>query len=455
MPVASPSINVNKQNYRDTIIALLPVNSQALHTIRINPSSKSQRIRDSLLWKEKMSEVSEFTKKIFNSFKGYVNSINIRDPLTEKFQISIFPFVGTNHRLSGSVYNRLSVNLIGGYAGGLNGFEAGGVLNIEKENVRGVQIAGLLNLVGDSVQGSQMAGLINITGKNFMGFQGAGLMNVNEGRLMGFQLAGLMNINSRSDGTSLAGLMNISKCSAGFEIAGLANVNDTLSGMALAGLFNVSKYNKNGAQVAALFNKSEGGNPKLQVAGLFNSASFLSGIQVGLLNFADSSSGVPIGALSFVKNGVHQFELSADELFLTSISFRTGVNAFHNVLSAGLQPGSEGPLWHFGYGLGTSFKIKNKWRSDLMASVHHVSQGKMYFATSELLRFYWGAEYKFGEKFAIAGGPTFNVYITDALLPDYQTIYQDIGPPPLFDNTNSNDFNFKGWIGARVSLRFL
>jgi hypothetical protein len=455
VPSSNEKITVNKENYKDTTLSLSDVRESKIHNITIDPLSDSQRKRDSTYWKDRIKSMGAYTTQLFRKFKGYVNTINITDTINRKFQVSVFPFIGTNHKLSGNVINRLSFNIYGGFARGVNGFEIGGLFNIDRENVKGVQMAGIFNIVGDSVKGTQLASYFNITGNAMIGFQGAGLMNLNSGTQKGMQAAGLMNFNRKSaSGASIAGLLNITNSARGSQIAGLGNMNDTLNGIAFAGLFNVSANGGRVGQVAGLFNKQKEGSTYVQVAGLFNSTHYLKGVQIAPFNYADSAKGVPIGFLSFVKKGVHQIELNGDELFHLNLSFRTGVPVFYNIFSIGFQQGSHKNLWQVGYGAGTSFKIKNKWRSDVTLSMHHVSSGSFYFATSELYRLYWGVEYKASRKFSISAGPTFNLYLSDALLPDYQT-YNNIMPYKSFDMTNSNDFNLKGWIGGRIALRFL
>jgi len=454
VPAGTSSITVNKENYQDTIMALPSANENGVLNFTIQPKYFIDNLRDSLFWRERRAEVNAFSQKMMNKFQGYVHTINVKDTISRRFQVSFLPFVGTNHRLSGRVYNNLSFNVLGGYARGLNGFELAGLFNIEEENVSGAQIAGLFNIVGDSVRGSQIAGLMNINGKSVEGFQAASLMNINEGEQKGFQAAGLMNINERSTGTSVAGLMNISNSAKGAQIASLANINDTLEGIQVAGLFNLARYGRRTVQIAGLFNTNDTGTTHLQISSFVNTTSHLAGVQIGILNFADSASGIPLGLLSFVKKGIHQVELSADEVFYTNLSLRTGVNSFYNILSVGLQPGSASPLWQVGYGIGTSVKISSRWKIDLTGSVHHISKGQFYFAANELYKVYVGAEFKVGKKFAIAAGPTFNFYITDALLPDYTSNYSKIGPNPIFNHTDSYSYNRKGWVGARVALRF-
>ena len=90
-----------------------------------------------------------------------VNSANLVVRKSRTFQGSVIPFVGSNWKVSGSITNRISFNLLAGYSGGVNGFELGGLLNIDRDAVRGFQIGGLGNIVGGNATGMQIGGLFN------------------------------------------------------------------------------------------------------------------------------------------------------------------------------------------------------------------------------------------------------------------------------------------------------
>jgi hypothetical protein len=461
-------LTVNKLNYEDTCIALIPTNETGLANITITPARTE---RDSL-WRKKMQDFSDRTNDLFKKFKGYANTLNVKDTIDQNFQFSFIPFVGTNGRMSGSIYNKYSINLIGGYSRGNRLLELGGCFNINKENMTGAQFAGMFNIVGDSVKGLQLAGFFNVNGRSVQGVQGAGFANLNFGDLRGAQGAGFMNVNKgKVYGITGAGFMNLNRRAVrGMQVAGFMNTClDTLRGATVAGFMNLTKsskgaiegagfmnqakHGKNNIQIAGFMNQTFSGTTRLQISGYLNQAKVVTGTQIGFLNICDSIKGVPIGFISIVKSGVHQIELSGDEVFYANFAVRTGVNKFYNVLSAGIQPGSNN-LWHFGYGIGTSFKISGKWRSDVVLNYQHVSSGAFYHATSELNKLYIGLEYKIAKKVSLAFGPTLNLYITDALLPEYIGTYDKIAPYSQYNHITTNDFALKGWVGGKIALRF-
>ncbi len=358
------------------------------------------------------------------------------------FQVTFFPPIGTNGVDALKITNKFSLNIFAGAAKGLNGIELGGFVNYLAQDMKGAQCAGFVNVVLRDVKGVQGAGFVNYSGGNLDGAALAGFVNVNLGNTKGGQFSGFCNAN--------LGTLN------GGQFAGFVNYNQkNLKGMQAAGYVNVNLGDVEGGQVAGFVNIAKGDVQGGQVGGFVNYAKKVKGLQLGVFNFADSVDGASIGFCSFVKKGLHQVEVSGDELFYTNLSFRTGTQKFYNIFSAGTSPQSKTLLWHLGYGIGTSFGISEKLRSDISLSAHHVSKGLLYHATSELYKFYWGIEYKLAKKCFVAAGPTFNVYLGDALLPDYAKTYSRIAPYSLLNETNSNGFNFKAWVGGKIAFRFL
>jgi hypothetical protein len=361
-------------------------------------------------------------------------SINITVAQTEEkkvekempVQFTLISPIGTNGSNCYKTTNKISINVFAGVSKGVNGFEGGGFANVVLKNVKGLQLAGFTNVVIDSVKGAQFAGYVNYSGRGMNGAAFAGFCNVNLGNLKGGQFAGFCNYNHKN-----------------------------AKGIQAAGFGNVTRGNFKGAQLSGYGNIAVGNVEGAQISGFFNYAKKVKGVQLGFVNIADSVDGASIGFFSFVKKGLHQIEVSTDEVFYGNLSFRTGSHKFYNIFSAGMSPKANGLLWHIGYGVGTSFRVSDRLRSDISLSAQHVSKGLLYNGTSELYKLYFGLEYKLIDRCFIAFGPTFNLYFGDTLLPDYSKKYSGIAPYSLLNETNSYGFNFKGWIGYKVAIRFL
>ncbi|MBK9047322.1 MAG: hypothetical protein IPL74_11565 [Bacteroidetes bacterium] len=292
-------------------------------------------------------KAEEATRSFFRAYEKEPNHQNISDTIYREFQASIIPFVGTNGELCGNVINKYSFNLFGGYSLGTQAIELAGFFNLNRGDVSDVQLAGFLNMTGGKVKGVQAAGFVNLVRGDVNGVQAAGFVNTTWSNFKGAQFAGYVNVvKGNVDGAQFAGFVNCTLDSMkGFQAAGFCNyVGGTMKGTQLSGFVNVARGHLKGTQI-----------------GFLNYAKTVKGSQIGFLNFTDTSEGIPVGFLSFVKSGYHKIEIGTDELLPLNISLRTGVNAFHNILSAGINPGTgDTLLWNFGYGFGTTYKITPK-----------------------------------------------------------------------------------------------
>lgn len=397
------------------------------------------------------------------------------DTIYQNAQVSFVPFFGTNGINAGKTINRFSLNIFGGYSMGTNGFEAGGFINTNKADVKGFQAAGFVNVIGRSVTGFQAAGFTNIVAKNVNGFQSAGFANVVGGNFRGLQASGFVNVTrGNMQGMQAAGFVNIcADTVTGASIAGYVNVCKVhQAGLMLSGAINYAHYKNNGAQIAGLVNHADTsarnvqiaglinvngkGVSTTQIAGLINYTKHLNGLQLGFLNYADTvSGGVPIGFLSIVRTGVHQIELSFDELLFLNASFRTGTRQFHNIFTSGVSVlGGKKLMWTFGYGAGTSAKLSKHINLDIDLTANHISKGKFNQSNTNLAKLYLGLEIAASKNFKVAFGPTFNVYVADTKGPKYGELYDDIAPYSLFSHNYSNGYNVKGWVGGKIALRF-
>lgn len=342
---------------------------------------------------------------------GVKNSKNVKDTLARKFQFSIFPFVGTNQKLSGSVVNDYSINLFGGYSAGTNKLELGGLFNLDRGQVSGAQLAGLVNQVGGSVKGVQLAGLANVNLYSLSGFQGAGLTNFTLRGIRGVQASPLLNVSGGN-----------------------------MDGFQASALINYTHKNVNGVQAGILGNISGG---------------YVEGFQFGLFNYADSIKGASIGLLSFVRKGYHTLEIGADEIYPINIGLRTGTRGFYNILSAGIRPEKADSItWSFGYGIGTSPRLGKKTYLNFELNTSQMNKGNV-LATNLINRAYLGLDYQLAKGVAIYGGPSFNIRIFDSSYDDHPETFGYFTPRVFGRKTfESTNLGQEIWWGFRAGIRF-
>lgn len=351
-------------------------------------------------------------------------------------QISLLPYLGTNTLRSSQITNQMSVNLLWGTNGGVDGVEVGGLLNSVRKDVRGVQIAGVGNIVGDNVTGTQVAGLFNRLGGSSSGVQIAGLFNQNDGNAQGVQLAGIYNHNSGD-----------------------------ISEVQLAGIYNYAAGATH-AQLSLLTNQA--GNVGWgQVSCLVNTAKRVNGFQLALINTADTITGPSIGLLNIIRQGYNRLELSAAEYLWANIGLKFGSRKFYNIIHLGgrwddiKREQADGQLttgtflsWGIGYGFGTSPPLGRRSLVNIEAVAIKVNELEAW--TSELN---WLGQLKvtldskLGSRISVFMGPSLNLMWSNLYDPVTDTRGSQFAPEPMLERQAGNT-NFSAWVGFQAGMRF-
>lgn len=352
------------------------------------------------------------------------------------FQMTFFfPPLSTNGANNANVVNDVSLNLFLGVSGGVEAFEGGLFMNIDRFHMHGGQLAGFGNVVGTDVIGAQGAGFVNVAGGNTTGAQLAGFVNVTGDTLTGFQGAGFVNVSGKSEnGVQAAGFGNVvSKGHANFQGAGFFNVADEIEGAQAAGFVNVAGKVK-GVQFAAF------------------------------LNICDSIEGVPLALISVVKqNGYRKFSFSVSEVQYANLSYKMGVKNLYNIYSFG-KPFGPASRWMFGGGLGAEIDLSDKMVLNIEGTVQQelwiANPSTPYFMYIDRLNLYNTLKVLFGwrvdDKVYLHVGPTFNVSVAHSN-PDFGVLeWNQIPPYSFYNHTNTNyeQTNVQLWVGIQGSITF-
>jgi hypothetical protein len=461
---------IARREYGDTVVAVSP-SKKGLLKIPMNfNEERMTTLADS---------VAEKLRRFWHTkvlAPENINIHNIQDTLYRTTQVSVWPFIGTNHTLSGNVINDYSFNIFGGYALGVRKLEIGGLFNIDRGDVYGTQIGTIFNAVGgkshglqfgglvnlnlDSAKGVRFSGLANVSWKGAEKFSAAGLINFTHGRSTGVNFAGIGNFGlGEQQGPHIAALFNFStKSTAPAHVAGMLNftAGNHVGGQA-SGIMNFAGGNVTGAQVGGIVNFAAKKVTGAQVSGLLNYATKVHGVQIGVVNVADSVKGVPIGLFSFVVKGYHQLEFSTDEVFYTNVAFRTGIHYFYNIFTAGAKPstfGSQQTYWTAGYGIGTAPNLTRRLRLNADLTANQIFSGYTLDALNILSKLYAGVEYHPARKFGLIAGITLNAHYTDTNYTEYPELFSAYKPTIIHEETFENNVNVKLWLGAKVGFRF-
>lgn len=377
---------------------------------------------------------------------------------TFPLQISFVPPLSTNGMANVNQTNNFSLNILAGYAGGLNGLELGGFANLLKGDMNGIQLAGFSNIVGGESRGIQMAGFCNVNQKAVKGLQMAGFTNVVSDSVDALQFAGFANIVSgRSNGWQSAGFLNVTTGDVyGAQMAGFMNLaGKNLQGGQMAGFYNQATDSVDGAQIAGFMNLTNGLIQGTQVSGFLNVARRLKGSQIGFINICDTlESGTPFGFLSIIRKGGYMaFEVSADETFFANASWKTGGKALYNIFTLSARPGNT-TYWGWGYGFGSNLKSTGKFRINLDLTATHVNENTLWTNHLNLLsRAKLGFTWQAAKHFAISAGPTFNVLTRKLQSVEQTNSLSTVAPYDVYDKSHAGT-RVMMWPGAHVSIRF-
>lgn len=388
-------------------------------------------------------------------------------------QVSFLPGIGTNGTESGNFKNNLSLNIIAGYNGGVEGLEIGLFSNTIKNDVQGIQIAGFSNQVLGKTEGIQAAGFSNFSKSNSNSVQLAGFANTNLSASNGVQLAGFSNVvRGDFNGIQGSGFSNVVTGNAlaiqgsgfsnvvtgslqGIQVSGFTNtVTDTLDGIQASGFVNVSKKKMSGMQISGFVNAAQKVDG-YQLSGFANAATDVNGSQISFINVARSyEQGAPIGFLSIVKHGFHVLEVHATETMYANLTLKTGVEKFYNIFTGGYQPMGNSFAWSYGYGVGSLIKFNNEWGINTDFTASHISYGNKFERNLNLLAS-WQIElnYFLGQNFAFFGGASLNGFCTSKFKPESSEFYDAIIP---YKTYQFNDGVIKQiyYPGVSLGVRF-
>lgn len=282
--------------------------------------------------------------RLFVSSRLRAHSRNISQFFTSApFQIGITPGLSTHGKLASKVESKVSVNIYGGYNGGVDGVELGGIFNISKADVRYFQAATTFNLVYGDFQGVQVGGLFNQVAKQ-------------------------------------------------------------VSGVQLTTLVNYAGESLNGAQLSVFGNVARARMRGIQAAGFFNYSKNLYGLQLGLINVSRNSSGLSLGIINVATRENGSLSLTASDLTPTMIVWKSGNPKLYNVTRAGLASSHNSRYVSVGIGLGkdliltSKLVIENQLSVDKMIRLNGLKVPLIY-------RLQVGPKLRLTQNLALSGGP--------------------------------------------------
>jgi hypothetical protein len=244
----------------------------------------------------------------------------------------IVPRLGSS-RVDGTMVERgVSLNLFGGLTGGVRGFEAALLFNIDDASMCGFQMSAATNLVRGPVEGVQLS-FVNVAAGRLDGSQ-LGFVDVATGAMLGAQL-GLVDVAADRVRGAQIGLANVAIDEVAGAQIGLANVSRGMLRGAQVGLANVSASQVFGSQV-----------------GLVNvSVRPVTGAMVGLVNVGSDASAA-IAPVNVMWNGRTHLDVWGTDFGFGMIGVDHGGGRVHNIYGFGGGERSDIGVLSAAFGLG-------------------------------------------------------------------------------------------------------
>lgn len=334
--------------------------------------------------------------------RGCDTSLLRRVPLNA----NLVPWVGTSTMFGTEIEQLVALNVIGGAAAGLRGFELAGLFNVESHAVCGVHASGGVNIVTGPLQGGQLSVLNWVSGRT----DGAqlGFVNVGAGELAGLQLAFFNLAGDRSDGAQL-GFVNISANDLEGSQVGFANVDTGSMEGAQVGFVNTTARSARGAQVGFANVASELHGVQLGFANVTTGRA--RGLMLGMLNIAGDADAA-LGVLSIHLHGRTQLDSWVTDAGLVMAGIEHGGRIFHNLAGAGFTFRDGNPVFAFAYGLGARVYDSSRWYTDVDAVgygllANNDTTNKMSFGSILQLRVPIG--YRLSPAVSLFAAPAINV----------------------------------------------
>ncbi|QDW20346.1 STN and carboxypeptidase regulatory-like domain-containing protein [Flavobacterium sp. KBS0721] len=364
--------------------------------------------------------------RFFISSRQKIQSLNLGGLISEvPVQASLIPSLSTRGMMNSQINSSFSLNLLGGYTGGVRGVEMAGLYNINRMNVHALQMAGLFNTVGGSVKGVQLAGIYNNVFGDLNGLQMSGIHNSVKGSQIGLQISGIYNhVQLDAKGIQIAAIYN--------------NVNGSQNGLQISGIYNAGHQQVRGMQIAGL-----------------NYAKELDGLQIGLINITGSPSGYSFGLLNFKKGGYQKFSVTRNEISDINLAIKTGDNKLYTILMAGKsERTNEEKLTSFGFGLGKNILLGNRLTYNPEISIQYLYLGN-WDRYNFVYKFDSPLTFRVFKGVALSAGPSFNLYSSerrDKNSPEINNSTFVQNRTKRYNVIKDNGNGITGWVGWSFGL---
>jgi len=164
--------------------------------------------------------------------------------------------------------------------------------------------------------------------------------------------------------------------------------------------------------------------------------------------------GASIGFFNHIKKGYRAIEISANEIFYTNLSYKSGTRNFYNIYNAGIDPNNY-EKWSVGVGIGSITKLNKTFAINFELISSAVNETKVWEDELNLLsKINTVMEIKIFKHFSFVAGPAINFHVSAITNSEIGNFSSTIALNPFYENTFGKN-QIQMWIGGRAAFRFI
>ncbi|MGJ3235589.1 hypothetical protein [Marivirga sp.] len=254
-----------------------------------------------------------------------------------------------NSQHSHYILSNLSLHLLSGYTGAIQGFQISGISNRSFLYTNGLQLSAFSNVTGNLAFRPEKH-----VDFEFRGAQIGTLINKVEGDGKGLQLGVFNRVSKTFEGIQMGMFNAIQRGALGLQLGGIFNYAPKRNSMAQIGLFNYS------FDAGLMYEKGFFFMRDHFQLGFMNITNKNHGWQIGLINLSKDNKGIPVGLIN-TSTSHGEGNLAANEIMNTYLTFSNGSKYLLNRLIVGYNYSwNKNINWTAGYGLELKYyKINN------------------------------------------------------------------------------------------------
>ncbi|HRM90038.1 MAG TPA: hypothetical protein PLK68_06205, partial [Thomasclavelia ramosa] len=173
-----------------------------------------------------------------------------------------------------------------------------------------------------------------------------------------------------------------------------------------------------------------------------------------IINVCGDNDVLPIGIFNVVKNGYYAFEVSTNELFITSLSYKMGKEEFHSIFRTGIGEYKNKSVFSTGFGFGSIVTIKgnHKLNMELICDALHYDWKWGDNKLNLLNQFNLNYQYQVTKHFAIKAGPSFKTFVSNQK--ENGEFVDVIRMPHTMFEHYGEKYKVAGWMGFNIGAIF-